>query len=305
MQIQFKLLKKQIQNIQNGFQIKQYFLEQKWLEGLKTLVQFSFPEEKELSESAEIEIKNLMELFLTDNLVALGDIESYKYQNMESFLKLKDKFDSITDTEFTIEMSSDEIGEFNQTLDFITRMACGQWDRWAELLHWFKNDDAYLYPYLLCIDREIDKYRNEICPYYEIKDLSYGASFGIHSKNITEEVRCLYDIYKVMMFENNQGGVYAYYPHAIAHGYPKPIIQFPYRAHIAYHGNNEELKKWVKELENLKKQVLDWGQEKEPYFDDGVWWFPLGDGKWQTPKSDETIYQTYNGYFIFVNERQV
>ena len=302
MEIQFKLLKKQIQNVQQAFEIKEYFLKKQWLNGLKALADFGFPEHKELSDSAESDIRLLMELFLKENPIGFEEIQQYHYQNMDCFLHLKEKWDSIQDTQFDMEMSQNVIGEFNNMLDFVTRMACGQWDRWAELLHWFKKDEIYLYPYLCCSVSRIDRFRNRICPHYGDKDLYPGASFGIHSKAITEEIRSLYDIYKVMMYENNQGGVYAYYPRSIAHGYPKPEIQFPYQAEYAYEGNEQELKCWIENLKKPSKNVMDWGQNKDILLDDGQYWFPLGDGKWQCPREGDTIFQTYNGYYVIQRE---
>ena len=303
MQIQFKLLKKQIRNVQEAFRIRRCFLEKEWKQGLERLIQISFPEHSSLCDDADVEISQLLEFFLTQNPIHFDEMEQFHYKNYATVLSLQKKWNDVSDTEFVMDLTQDEIGELENTLDFVTRMACGQWDRWAETLYWFTDEnDISLYPYLVCSDRQIDFYRNKIFPYYEKKRLVPGASFGIHSKDITEEIRSLYDIYKVLMYENNQGGVYAYYPREIAHGYPKPLIQFPYRSHFLYTGDNEALKDWVVTLENCQQKVLDWGQDKKPLFDEGDWWFPLGDGKLQKPKEKETIYQTYNGYFVFKEE---
>ena len=133
-------------------------------------------------------------------------------------------------------------------LDFVSRIWLGQWCRFQEILWAFKNADGepFTSVFYMPYDKElkITICRNKMLPVFIEEGIcGTGASFGIYSDVLHDDVRILYGIYKALQFAVNGNPS----DRDIVKHFDTPVeIRFPYKE-IFVVKTYEETKKWLNE----------------------------------------------------------
>ncbi len=101
---------------------------------------------------------------------------------------------------YKLTLNENQIKVVLTALDFYSRISAGQ----LEFIKEFISDSAK--------EETLAKLQKEMFP--DLTGLNH--SYGIAGKQISEEAKISYDIYKKMMFVFNPVGVYAYEPYALS-----------------------------------------------------------------------------------------
>ena len=157
-------------------------------------------------------------------------------------------------------------------LDLVLRISLGQWEELNQVV--FSNDVKFF------MDEE-DKKELE-----KIKINYFGApiGFGIGSTMLKNDVRILYDFYKVLMYEMGEGGVYSYDVIPMSKE-NLPLIEFKPKKSW-YITKEEDLLKIYNELTDKERKNAD----LEGYF-------RTSDNVFINPRPGETLILKKNGLF--------
>ena len=114
---------------------------------------------------------------------------------------LKDEAKKIAETLFTenFDESNSNLRLVAEMVDLVIRLAGGQWEHLGAIQRSIGKDVFFL--------SQEDRIQLDT-----IKDVYFGKDyyFGINSITLKDEIRVIYDFYKVWMFEMGVGGVYGY-----------------------------------------------------------------------------------------------
>ena len=230
------------------------------------------------------------------------------YSNIESKASAKldvfiDKFTKAKETAqvpdadgvywFDVDMTEDEVILLQAHLDLPLRIAAGQWDRLKEFLMLTSFEHKpWKFEISSYDDMVIDYYKNKSVDIYQKKGFTTYASFGIFAKEFSEDVRELYDFYKVFMYEAGVKGVYSSTVSKAANtSSPLPIIDFPYEHIDTCEGSIDGFKdRW--------KGRVD--QEPLKIFSDkpDVVYLPIREYTYVPVRKGNIVYRKRNGYYV-------
>lgn len=166
-------------------------------------------------------------------------------------------------------LNENECDDLAHCLDVVSRLYAGQWDEILALYNRFEYDG----------NNSFLEVRNKLSKDY--RKLGHG-SFGIYSKEVSNDMRIMYDIFKVIMYEKGAGGVYAYKPKKTS-SEPLPVIIYP---KISY----------LFESEKGLLDFLDTEKEKlRKFADSDDFYIQTGEYTFQKINFGDTIIKRYNG----------
>lgn len=250
-------------------------------ENTKNAVQFALDEAAKLyagkiSEACNEICRRLMKLPLNEVDKKLDDIVT----KGSTDFRAKDLAEEIASTLLTDnfdETDNNKVGFVAEMLDVVLRIAIGQWDQLCQVQNTIGDCDTY---FLSLEDRiEIEKIRNDF-----IGEENY---FGIGSETLSDEVRMIYDFYKVWMYEMGAGGCYSFEPFAFS-GELLPTITFkPQKTWDIVDENNID---YI--LKDLNEE-----QRKGAELDNGYSYFKSSDHIWLHPLKGEKLILKRNNLF--------
>lgn len=232
----------------------------------------------------------------------------FKNVNMEEILNpelkyiksLLHKFNSIkiikTDDmiSFEIYITDKELRILKYAMDLHIRIALGQIEetaRWICGNSTEKIEKFYDYVFLSEEERRaISLHLTNIAnPKFKNSEnyifRSTGVSFGIFSKEVNDDIRKLYDVYKVLMFESGCGGVYGYKPSKSSNELDKlPMIYFPIKDAMTFKGEDE--------------YFLDFVQNAKYHKDDDKIYLPYDENLSILLEYGDKIFKKYNNWFV-------
>lgn len=197
---------------------------------------------------------------------------------------------------FNLNMNDEEIGILCNSLDIVSRIYMGQWDKFVCLLFGNKTKDGKrFFDYLVCNGAEeicILQYRNRL---YKQFDMDYiygpGASYGICSLEISDNARVMYDLYKVIMYNKGAGGVHGYPPHINSKEAKLPVIEFPDIETMVFDGNIDKV---VKFTENKSDEPIT----RKMIVEDGDLYVKTGENFYTLVVKGDKLIKKYNKTFI-------
>ena len=236
------------------------------------------------------------------------DFKKDDYSNIESKASTKldifiDKFTKAKEAaqspdadgvyRFDVDMTEEEVILLQTYLDMPLRIAAGQWDRLKEFL----MSTSFEYkPWKFEMSSydamAIHYYKNKSIDIYQKKGFTTYASFGIFAKEFSEDVRELYDFYKVFMYEAGVKGVYSSTVSKTANtDSPLPISDFPYEHIDTCEGSEEEFKdRWKGRVDQEPLKVFS----DEP---DAVY-LPIREYTYAPIRKGNIVYRKRNGYYV-------
>lgn len=193
---------------------------------------------------------------------------------------------------FEVDVSEEELSLLRYYLDLPSRIVLGQWDRLVDFLRTtsYKGDfvDA------LSISEKttfIGDCRNDCLALYLSKGLTAGASLGIYSPELSENIRELYDFYKVLMYEMGVKGCYGFpVRKASKTSMPLPSVEFPLEYVGEFDGDITTFEeRWDKSKQESLKKFSD-----EP----DKLYLPVDEYTYQVLRHGDKIYKKRNGNYI-------
>ena len=145
-------------------------------------------------------------------------------------------------------------------------------------------------------------YRNRFISAFN--PISGAESFGIYSKEISENVRSVYEVYKALMFEWKPYGVYDTVPKKIAKdNEPLPCIEFPLSYILTYYGDFEEA------VSKIEQDDYPYKVRKVMVCDDDpdTIYLPIEDECYRAYRLlqvGDRIYRKLNGYYVVVSRNE-
>lgn len=217
------------------------------------------------------------------------DVRFARFEHKDELNDLIQRMDKAAGNEFEIELTDSQIHVFCLALDLYIRIWLGQWEELYSMLRYIDVNGMPLevtwFPSSEIRDR-LYWYREKIVPAFAELSFgaAYGASFGIHSTDLNDSIRVIYDIYKVMMYEKGSGGVYAYTPYPISDE-PACSITFPI------------VREWDGK-ENLEEFL---GKGKYKYHNEnGQIYAPIKENIAMLVEKGDTLLQLRNGFYRVV-----
>ncbi len=212
----------------------------------------------------------------------------YKYyancDPFESVKTLRNKFVSkiFMDSEdnilkFDINLTINDVFIISRMAELIIRTVIGQW--WQLDI---QMNEVFLYK-----EREhhFKDIRDEVTDFYTNRGI-YGTncSLGVHSKEVNDNVRILYDIKQILHFECFGG---AFYPTPIcsstSHFVPK--IEFPITFVMTFDGDDKKIEKALRGAKRYNDCT-------------DLLWLPVKEYTFQKIEKGDKIYLKRNGYYI-------
>lgn len=192
-------------------------------------------------------------------------------------LSEKDLAKEVSETFFTEGFKEENIGMATRMLDLVLRIALGQWDQLYMVQRTIDGGNFFL-------DEEdrliVDAMRN--------KYFGKETHFGIGSTTLSDEVRMIYDLYKVLMYENGAGGVYGYEPYALSNEVLPTVYLTPVKTWDIKKPNDVE--RILEKLPNTKHADLEG-------------YFQISDHMFAQPRVGETLILKKNGLFSIVKTK--
>ena len=192
-------------------------------------------------------------------------------------LSEKDLAKEVSETFFAEGFKEEDIGMATRMLDLVLRIALGQWDQLYMVQRTIDDGNFFLNEEDRLI---VDAIRNEY--------FGPETHFGIGSTTLSDEVRMIYDLYKVLMYENGVGGVYGYEPYALSNEVLPTVYLTPIKTWDIKKPNDVE--KILKELPNTKRADLEG-------------YFQISDHMFAQPRAGETLILKKNGLFNIVKTK--
>lgn len=235
----FKLTKNQLSNIVSSLNILIWLYDLDWERAFEMVskIGFSDPENK-LGE----EWKDTTHAFQTvlygedrydPNELSIDVAYRTRIENLEMAFEqcLYEKAGESSGKQHTyeLEVNSGDLEILELAADTTIRLALGQWDILGKILMKIRDKGGQaIYKHYFCFEPFVPVYRNRILPVFNQLGVAIGCSFGIYSKEISENIRSIYEVYKALMFEWKPYGVYDTAPKKIAKdNEPLPCIEFP------------------------------------------------------------------------------
>lgn len=192
-------------------------------------------------------------------------------------LSEKDSAKEVSETFFTEDFKEENIGMATRMLDLVLRIALGQWDQLYMVQRTIDNGNFFLNEEDRLI---VDAMRNEY----------FGAEthFGIGSTTLSDEVRMIYDLYKVLMYENGTGGVYNFQPYALSDEVLPTVYLTPVKTWDIKKPNDVE--RILEELSDTKHADLEG-------------YFQISDHMFAQPRVGETLILKKNSLFSIVKAK--
>ena len=203
------------------------------------------------------------------NKVVIRDSKKFSMKNMSK---------EISETLFTDKFIEDEehLKFVAEMLDIVIRMAGGQW----EMLYHIQSTVDRGALFLSQEDRKTLE---------RLKDEYFGTDyyFGINSITLNDDVRVIYDFYKVWMFEMGAGGCYSYDVYPLSKE-KLPVIHF------------KPIKSWyIEKLEDIESlyKTLSENEKKDVYEEK---YFKTSNYISYIPQPGETLVLRRNGLYGIV-----
>lgn len=235
----FKLTKNQLSNIVSSLNILIWLYDLDWESAFEMLskIGFSNPENK-LGEEWKDAIHSFQTVLYGEDCYSPNELNidiacRTRIENLEMAFEqcLYEKAEEPSDKQHTyeLEVNSGDLEILELATDTTIRLALGQLDILGKILMKIRDKDGQaIYKHYFCFDPFVPVYRNRILPVFNQLGVATGCSFGIYSKEISENIRSIYEVYKALMFEWKPYGVYDTAPKKIAKdNEPLPCIEFP------------------------------------------------------------------------------
>lgn len=308
MNVKFELTKNQILNITKSLNMSIWLYALDWTKAFQALSKFAFANTDNIvTDFSEMsDFQNL--LYRADEYGPLELGIDTEFQTALENLELA--FEAAYSEEtfepdnvpYTYEMEFDfnSLQVLEESLDLIIRLSLGQWDNLGTVLNKITDKRGkHVYLTYFCNEPFVKMYRNHFISAFN--PISGAESFGIHSKEISENVRSIYEVYKALMFEWKPYGVYDTVPKKIAKdNEPLPCIEFPLPYILTYYGDFEEA-------------VLKIEQDDYPYKvrkvmvcddDPDTIYLPIEDEYYRAYRLlqvGDRVYRKLNGYYVVVS----
>lgn len=239
MLVKFKLTKNQLSNIVSSLNILIWLYDLDWESTFEMLskIGFSDPENKLGEEWKDATHAFQAVLYgegrYSSNELNIDTAYRTRIENLEMTFEqcLYEKAEEPSDKQHTyeLEVNSGDLEILELATDTTIRLALGQWDILGKILMKIRDKNGQaIYKHYFCFESFVPVYRNRILPVFNQLGVDIGCSFGIHSKEISENIREIYDFYKVLLFEWKPIGIYNYSPSKAARDeLPMPAIEFP------------------------------------------------------------------------------
>lgn len=193
---------------------------------------------------------------------------------------------------FEVDISEEELSLLRYYLDLPSRIVLGQWNRLVDFLRTTSYKGDFVDISLISEKTTfIGDCRNDCIALYLSKGLTAGASLGIYSSELSENIRELYDFYKVLMYEMGVKGCYGFPVKKTAKtSMPLPSVEFP----LEYVGEfTDDIttfeERWNKDKQESLKKFSD-----EP----DKLYLPVGEYTYQVLRPGDKIYKKRNGNYI-------
>lgn len=201
--------------------------------------------------------------------------------------------------------SQDAISSFCDALNLVICLAVGQMDTLWKVAYGYRdsvtNKPLCKKTRLAFSDSEIDDIRKSLLTPF--KNIGAYQCIGIFSPKLSENVRCIYEIYKGLLFEYDCRGVNDYPPYKQAKdGEPLPEIGFPMQFIADGTTPTKEIRNIIEGLENEDYSISrpvrhdSSGHTYYPIFSPG------SREKYQELLPDEKLYRKRNGYFVITTQ---
>lgn len=249
MKIKFILTKNQIHEVMRSLNVTIWLFNQDWEQAFNALHSYAFNSD---NNHLDVNFKNKVEEFqnalYNANQYKPGelDIDTNVRRQLENLeLTFEDAYNNTRDSNeplpVFLNLSLLSLNLLKLSLETTLRIALGQWDNLGLILEQITdNRGKEVYPYYFCNDPIVNYYRNRILPVYDKIGHKAGSTFSIRSEDISEPIRILYEVYKVLLYEWKPIGVNTYPPVKTANNdEPLPVIEFPSLYMLTYDGDYE------------------------------------------------------------------
>ena len=255
-------------------------------------------DDKEFVDSKMIKLRNRLYPLYEDNepYLEMNPYLKHIYELENKFSEIKiNNSDSIK--EFEMNLDENHIATLKKAADLYIRVALTQIEEISMLMFNTRTKDGKLY-YVKGFFLEYEEHNMIHDTLVEISNpaymgthdclfLSRGASFGIHSDNVDDNVRILYDFYKVLMYESGEKGVYGYKPRTVSKTLDVyPYVIFPIVDGMTYIGEDDYFNKFTN------------GEYKHVYEDNNKIYLPYAEHMSVRLDIGDKIYKKYNRRFI-------
>lgn len=249
MKVKFVLTKNQIHEVMRSLNVTIWLFNQDWELAFKALHSYAFNSKSNiLGDNLGKEVEEFQNALYNANQYKPGelDIDTNVRRQLENLeLTFEDAYNSTRDSHephpVVLNLSLLSLNLLKLSLESTIRIALGQWDNLGLILEQITdNRGKGVYPFYFCNDPIVNYYRNRILPVYDKLGLKNGSTFSIRSEDISESIRILNEVYKVLLYEWKPIGVNAYPPVKTANNdEPLPVIEFPSLYMLTYDGNFE------------------------------------------------------------------
>lgn len=308
----FKLTKNQLSNIVSSLNILIWLYDLDWESAFEMLskIGFSDPENK-LGE----EWKDATHAFQTvlygedcynPNELNIDVAYRTRIKNLEMGFEqcLYEKAGESSDKQhkYELEVKSDDLEILELAADTTIRLALGQWDILGKILMKIQDKSGQaIYKHYFCFEPFVPVYRNRILPVFNQLGVAIGCNFGIHSKEISENIREIYDFYKVLLFEWKPIEIYNYLPSKTARDeLPMPAIEFPLLYICTFDGDIEKAKEELDKLTppyNVRPYFCNLDASDTIHVNvEGVNY-----NVYRRLVEGDRVYRKLNGYYVVVN----
>lgn len=302
--ITIHITKKQKETLFKALKIAQCFANIDFISGFKCLSTFAFSEEKSLADSWKNIVKKFEKEYIKRQFVIPEEKSKVSQIFSDAIGFWTSKFESCKDDTITIQLaqeSQETISYLADALDMIIRLSLGQFDglyKCAIGIVDTKEKHTVSTKYGLDFsDLEVDTTRKGI--FVPFQKLSIYQSYGIHSAEVSEKVRSIYEIYKELLFEWRCYGVDAFPPYKVAEdGEPLPKVEFPLQYIADADTPASEIALLIANLFNADYPII---RESKRDFS-GRAYYPVisetGRELYVSLQPGEKLYRKVNGYFF-------
>ena len=304
MEIKFKMSRQHTLAVMQALDTYSLFLELDWQKAFQVLSDFAYCEKYEGTKAFRTNWKKDVQHFqnLLFNKDELNISKILDFNEIQKITDIRAKFaDKYPSEKYKIELSVDDVGNLESVLDFVVRIAIGQWNNLALVLCGLKDENNNpVYDKWSCDEPFVCHYRNRIFRVFEDECLSSSlSSIGIYSSLLSDQIHRIYEVYKELMYEYKCFGTYSCRPmKATADKTPLPEIQFPLTFIFEFDGDLEKAKKILKSPD--KPSVIH--RDCREYSDvPGQLFIPIQEDAgtvYQRLIPGDKVYRKLNGFYV-------